>query len=268
MVSWWAHLFMLTILALLVITFVYRFIRSLFSDVTYTEKCLRKWKHHLPRSKTSLYTSTPVPGLYLSILFEPSPDPSATSERLRFIHEYLATTFPQKKFEVVLLASPDAMIPPLSKLREQFPSISLVHAVDRPAPVHAWAVAALKARGEFIVHSAHLEAELPKLPVRPNQRYLSFVDPDPTLLYFGGLDALVLAAAAKKAALALLASVHVTEFGLAEEYRLIAGTKALEMNVEKRKNALWEHGAPYWIVNKVAAIAVRWLYAQKLWSYR
>jgi hypothetical protein len=266
--SCWTRFFIAAIIALFLVTFVYRLIRSLFSDVTYAENCLRTWQHRLRRPITSLYTANHVPGFYVTILFEPSPERQSTLERLRFVQEFMANTLPRKKFEILLLASARAQIPPLPQLREQFPSVSFVHAVCRPAPVHTWAIAALKARGAFLVHSDSLKEEIAKLPESANAIYLSFIDPEPTLPYFGGLDALVLVAAAKKAALALLANVHVVEFGLAEEYRLIAERKGLEINVERRKSARWEHAAAYWIANKVAAIGVRWLYARNFWSCR
>jgi hypothetical protein len=75
-------------------------------------------------------------------------------------------------------------------------------------------------------------------------------------------------AAAKRAAFLLVRSIHVEEFGLAQEVRLIAEAKGLAVHVQKKRLPGYEHATAYWIVDRLAAFVVRSMYDRKLWVLR
>jgi hypothetical protein len=258
--------FIAAILLILVIGFLYKFIRSFLVDRTFAQDTIMRWQRRVPRAKGPVYFENAVGGFYITLVFTASSDPDATRERLRALCEYLTAAIPDKKFEILCFIAgrywddhADG-----TPLHTQFPSVWPIHDGDGSVPIQLFTFATLRARGEFVINADYIETELPKLPSEPNEPYVSAIDP----LAPGGGDAILIVAAAKKAALALVKNVHVAEFGLATEIRLLAHEKSLTLNVERRRVPACDHATGYWIVDWLAAIAVRSMYDRKLWLCR
>jgi hypothetical protein len=264
------RLFITAILIVLAICCLYKYICSLLVDCTYAEECIARWRKRGGNSKGPVYYESPAQDIYLTVIYHISTRLDVTRERIRFICEYLSAKLGDRKFEILCFVSPDypACLLQAAPLRQQFPEVVPIGSSDLPLTIRGFTCAALKARGTFLVEAVYLEGELAKMPAGADSSYLSFLDPLPELPYFGDLDALVLVAAAKAAALALLRTVHVSEFGLAREIRLIADQKKLKINVEAKKMKSWNHSISYWVADKVAAGVIPWMYSWKLWSFR
>jgi hypothetical protein len=264
------RLFVCGVLLLLLGCCLYRYVRSLLVDHTYAEECIARWQKRASSSKSPVYFDAPAPDVYLTVIYHIGARLDVTRERVRFICEYLAAKLGDRRFEILCFISPECpeYLAQAAPLRQQFPQIVPIGASEAPLTARSFTCAALKARGAYVVEEALLEAELERLPARADPAYLSFVDPRPEPPGVAGADALVLVAAAKPAALALLRAVHVEEFGLAAEMRMIAREKRLEVNVHARRLRAWNHAAAYWIAQRVAASVVPLMYAWGIWTVR
>jgi hypothetical protein len=270
MVSLEVRLLIAAILLILVLSFLYKFIRSFLVDRSFAEDLLFRWRRHTPRGKAPLFLVEPSAGMDLTVILYAPSSLEATRERIRAICEYLATNLPDKNFELIAVTSSDdtEIIPNSLSIHAQFPSAFVLGTMEKLRSIRSFTHVALKARGTFMIDADYLESELAKLPSENDPTYLSFIDPLPEGPYFRKTGILVLVAAAKKASIALFRNLHVGEFGLAEEIRLIAQEKKLSVNVEKKGIPSADHAATYWIVNRLASLAVRFMYDRKLWVMR
>jgi hypothetical protein len=262
--------FIAAVLILLAAFCLYHYIRSLLVDRTYAEECIARWQKRASHSKTPVYYESPTSEIYLTVIYHITTRLEVTRERVRFICEFLSSKLGGRQFEILCFVSPENLtyFSQAVPLRQQFPQVAPIGANEAPMTIRSFTCAALKARGIYLVEASSLEIEVAKLPKEINHGYLSFLDPMPELLYFNDLEALVLVAAAKMAALELLTSVHVAEFGLARELKIIAGKKALVMNIEQKKMKTWNRSTSYWVANKVAAAVIPLMYGSRIWVVR
>jgi hypothetical protein len=264
------RLFIATILVLLAVSCLYRYVRSLLVDRTYAEECVARWRNRSSSSKSPVYYESPSSDIYLTVICHITTRLDVTRERIRFICEFLSNNLGGRQFEILCFVSPDyhAHFSQTGPLRQQFPQVVPIAANDLPLTIRSFTCAALKARGTYLIEAVQLESEFAKLPAEVDPCYLSFLDPMPEFPYFADLDALVLVAAAKEAAISLLNCVHVAEFGLAREIRIVAEHKNLKLNIEAKKMKSWNHSTSYWIADKVIASIIAWMYNWKIWSFR
>jgi hypothetical protein len=187
-------------------------------------------------------------------------------EQLRFLIEYLQANLPGRNFEVLCFAQPPISAA-VDALHKQFPQARFFATLDDFASIRHFTFATLRARGVFIVEESQIEAELPKLPPATDQNYISAINPMPDSPYVADPDALVLVAASRLAAVQLVKNLHVKEFGLAAEIRLIAQEKGLRLCIEDKKMEC-DHAASYWLINKAASSLIPLLYKRKIWTVR
>jgi hypothetical protein len=257
------HIFAVTILIILAACFLYRYVHRLLADRTSAEENLSAFSRQKGRAR--VFFDSPSDDIFVTVIHHASPKLDVAREQLRFLVEYLSTNLAGREFEILCFAPRQSLH---SGLRRQFPQVRLNVSAFDPSSIQNFTCAALSARGAFIIDGAHIETELPKLPAEPDAGYVSLIDPIPECPYVTGADALVLVAAAKQAAITLLRNVHVTEFGLAEEMRIVAKEKGIALRIEQRKGAEGDRAATYWIVNKVAATFVAAMYKRNIWRIR
>jgi hypothetical protein len=266
-ISFTVSVFIISILILLTITFLYKFIHSIFSDRTLAEEFVQRWQRRLPHPRGRVFSSDPLPDIYLSVLFYVSSDLDITRERLRRICEYLNTNIPEKKFEILCFVPPEEIgnYSNGPSLRTQFPQVFLISDIEQPMTIRSFTCLALKARGFFLIDAEYLKEELPKLPAEPNPAYLSVIVPLSDHPCFVRSHEFIVVAAAKKAAMTVIRNLHGSEFGVGQEIELIAKEKELELNIEEKKVGAWDHALGYWIVVKLAGLMIRFMYKRKFW---
>lgn len=210
----------------------------------------------------------PEPKYVITVLYRIRNPYEVTLEKVRFISEYVASKVKKGKTELFFLTpfGSTEYSRQVERLGRVFPGV--VHACVEEDRVREFTVAAIRARGKFIIHADFLEEELEKVLEMGDSRVLRVTSLEASNTGFiKASSEMIFKSVEKTAAWDIFRSLHTSEYGVSREIEKICEEKKVKLDAEKKESAD-EHTILYWCWLSLYEKFVDQMYRFNLWTYR